>query len=237
MIKQMRDIPFEDAVEKNIEREDRISITFYTDPLCCWSWAFEKHWRQLVTNYRDRITYKLVMGGMIPDWKSYNDPINSINVPAQMGPLWMYASQVTGTKMHYRIWIEDPPGSSFPASVAVKTVGLQSDAAAEQYLFNIRKAMMEDGVNIAKEKALLWVARNLQTNAFDYNRFVIDWQAGNGEEAFRSDLRMTKFHGIGRFPTLTFQDNYRKGIIIVGHRPYPTLEEAFNYMLKRHKGQ
>ena len=24
-----------------------LSIEYYTDPLCCWSWAFEPQWRRL----------------------------------------------------------------------------------------------------------------------------------------------------------------------------------------------
>lgn len=141
----------------SVEKEDRIIVTYYTDPLCCWSWAFEASWRRFLATYGDRISYALVMGGMIPGWATYNDPLHSVSRPAQMGPLWMYAAQITNTKIRYQIWAEDPPSSSFPPSIAVKTAGLQSQSAAERYLYAIRKAVMEDGINVsAKANCYGW---------------------------------------------------------------------------------
>jgi len=219
----------------NIDREDQIKITFYTDPLCCWSWAFEKHWRQLVTRYSAQISYRIVLGGMIPSWPKYNDPLNSISVPAQMGPLWMYAGELTQSKMCHSIWVEDPPHSSFPPSIAVKTAGLQSAKAAERYLLDMRVAMMEEGLNISKDDVLLAIARHIQIEEFDFDRFVQDWRAGNGRQPFREDLCETRFHGIGRFPTLTFQSRRGPGIILVGYRPYEVLVEAFDCALNAGK--
>lgn len=231
-----RTVPQPSTVDKinrgvSSEKEDRIIITYYTDPLCCWSWAFEESWRRLLAKHGDRITYSLVMGGMLPGWATYSDPVHSVSRPAQMGPLWMYASQVTHTRMQYRIWAEDPPSSSFPPSLAVKTAGLQSPGAAEHFLYSIRKALMEEGMNVSRESVLLQLARDLKVEGFDFDQFVSDWRKGNGREAFRADLSKTKLHSIGRFPTLTFQNSQGTGIIMVGYRPYAALEEAFNYML------
>jgi putative protein-disulfide isomerase len=219
--------------QDNIELEDRIVIRFYTDPLCCWCWAFEPHWRTLLTNYGQRISYSYVMGGMIPKWGSYNDPLHSISTPIQMGPIWMHAGEVTNTKMKHTIWALDPPASSFPPCIAVKTVELQSQSAAEQYYFNIRNVMMEDGINISEEHRLLELASQLKREDFDFALFVEDWRKGSGKESFRQDLKTTKFHGIGRFPTLTFQDAHGHGIVLTGYRPYKILEEAFLSMTKR----
>jgi len=231
MVTSTTNAPTSSDSNKTEQKEDRIIITYYTDPLCCWSWAFEDSWQKLLANYGHRITYSLVMGGMIPGWSTYSDPLHSVSRPAQMGPLWMYASQVTHTKMQYKIWAEDPPSSSYPPSLAVKTAGLQSQTAAELYLYTIRKALMEEGMNVSRESVLLELAQNLGTKDFDYDRFVDDWRKGNGREAFRSDLSKTKLHSIGRFPTLTFQNTEGTGIIMVGYRPYDSLEEAFKYML------
>jgi putative protein-disulfide isomerase len=228
--------PQNPRVQKNqdkIEEEDRIRITFYTDPLCCWSWAFEAHWQTLLTKFGHLISYSYVMGGMVPTWKTYNDPLSSVSTPVQMGPVWMHASEVTGTKMKHSIWALDPPESSYPPSIAVKTVALQSTAVAEKYFFEIRKAMMEDGVNISNEHNLLEIARQLSDDEFDLDLFVKDWRNGKGKESFREDLKKTKFHGIGRFPTLTFQNPEGHGIMIIGYRPYKILEEAFLYTLDK----
>jgi putative protein-disulfide isomerase len=211
----------------NKDRAGQIEIDFYTDPLCCWSWAFEKHWRKLLQRYTDQISYRYIMCGMIPDWSSYNDPMNSVTRPIQMGPVWMHASEVTHVKMKYSIWHEDPPTSSYPACIAVKTAGLQSREAEDQYLSEIRRALMEDGSNISKSDILISIAEQLAADGFDIQQFKKDWQTGVGKESFRTDLQKSKFHNIGRFPTLTLKNSTGKGIMIVGYRPFEILEQAF----------
>ena len=65
-----------------------IEIVYYTDPLCCWSWAFEPHWRRLREEFGGALDWRYRMAAMIADWNSYNDPLNSVNRPVQMGPIW-----------------------------------------------------------------------------------------------------------------------------------------------------
>lgn len=218
--------------EKEKETE-RIIVNYYTDPLCCWSWAFESHWQKFKKEFAGQISYRYIMGGMIPDWKNYNDPFNSVSRPSQMGPLWYHAGKITGVQMNDAIWNGDYPSSSWLACIAVKCAGLQSPEAEELYLLNTRKALMEDGLNISKAEVLLSIAEktNETLPEFDPKIFRDDLKNGRGRDAFRSDLQKTKYHGIGRFPTLTFTDVNGKGIIIVGYRPYEVLLQAFESVL------
>jgi len=215
--------------------EGQIKISFYTDPLCCWSWAFDQHWRRLLQNYSDQITYDYVMGGLISRWDNYNDPLNSVSKPIQMGPVWMHASEVTHVKMKHGIWATDPPHSSYPPSIAFKTVELQSKEAADEYLLIIRKALMEDAVNISKKENLFALAREINNLEFDFATFESDWKAENGHKPFLQDLQKTKFYSIGRFPTLTFQNSDGDGIMITGYRPYVALNEAFLHLRNKRK--
>lgn len=216
--------------QNNETREGRIKVSFYTDPLCCWSYAFDKHWQLFLDRHGDRIDYHYVMCGMIPDWKTYNDPMNSVSKPIQMGPVWMHASEVTHVKMKYSIWHEDPPASSYPACIAVKTAALQSNESAIKYLSAARESLMQEGRNISKTEVLLDIANNMSPADLDYNQFKTDWNSGAGKDLFRQDLQQARYHGIGRYPTLTFHNEEGKGIIIVGYRPFEVLEDAFKHM-------
>jgi putative protein-disulfide isomerase len=216
-------------LQKNLNKNNtgQVKVTFYTDPLCCWSWAFEKPWREFVNNYRNDIVHSYVLCGMIPDWNTYKDDMNSISKPLQMGPMWMHASEVTHVPMKYNIWHEDPPASSYPSCIAVKTAGLQSSVAEELYLLGAREALMLDGKNIAKVSMLMDVAKELDGSDFSFKQFKKDWDAGYGKEAFRLDLQKAKLNNIGRYPTLTFQDATGNGVMMVGYRPYEVLLEGF----------
>lgn len=212
---------------QNSDNSGIIKITYYTDPLCCWSWGFEPQWRRLRFEFRNQISWKYVMGGLIPNWERYNDPMNSISKPLQMGPLWREVYYTTGMNVNDSIWFKDPPQSSFPSCIAVKGAGIQSPGLEEMMLRELREAVMVKGINISKRDELLKIAENIaaKNNEFDFQDFIKTLDDGNAAEAFKVDLQQAKLSGIGRFPTLTFETE-EKGLILTGYRPYPVLIDA-----------
>lgn len=216
---------------KTTEKEDRVDITYYTDPLCCWSWALEPQWRKLRYEFGDQIRWQYCMGGLIPNWQTYKDPMNSVDRPAQMGPLWMEASQVSGMPIADSIWSLDPPASSYPACIAVKTAGLQSPQALEIYLRAVRESLMVQGNNVAQKEVLFEVATWCESRSpkiFDAARFIQEFDSEASRVAFKDDLMKVRYQKIGRFPTLTITKPQQKGVLITGYRPYDVLLQAIS---------
>ncbi|MGN6371363.1 MAG: DsbA family protein [Phycisphaerae bacterium] len=211
-----------------------LDIVYWTDPLCCWSWGFEPQWRRLRYEFRGLIRWCYRMGGMIQDWSRYADPLNSINRPAQMGPLWYQAREITGMPISDRIWIEDPPASSYVPCIAVKAAEQQSSIAAELFLRAAREAVLMYGQNIARESILLEVAETLSRNHpahFDLDRFRQDLYAPPAADALRTDLMHAAYRNIGRFPTLTLHlPHHARGLLLTGYRPYPALLDAIHQL-------
>jgi predicted DsbA family dithiol-disulfide isomerase len=214
----------------NSIKSSKVNIFCYTDPLCCWSWASEPSWLRLRNQYEEQIQWKYVMTGLLPNWKRYNDTVNSVSRPLQMGPVWMHASQLSGVPMKYDLWHKDPPASSYPACIAVKSAMLQSESAGELYLNYAREAVMTRGLNISKSEVLLLLAKTLASDAgdiFDYARFESDWKKGAGCESFVEDLKQTRLEGIQRFPTLVMSSPGKESVSVVGYRPYSVMIETF----------
>ncbi|MBA3648242.1 MAG: DsbA family protein [Chitinophagales bacterium] len=216
------------------EAADRVQIVYYTDPLCCWSWVLEPQWRKFAYLYKDFLNYRYCMGGMVPDWKHYDDTLNSVSRPAQMGPLWMQAHHISGMPLRDRIWMENPPASSFRGCIAVKCAQMQSSLAAEKYLRELREAIMIRGWNIAQKKVLLDVARivaNKDPHEFDVLRFEQDLSNNQGTDNFRQDLAEIRNQNITCFPTLTFKKRNSPGILIYGYRSYSVMADAIKNMI------
>jgi len=215
----------------SVKEADRIVIEYYTDPLCCWSWAFEPHWQKLLHQFEGEISYTHYMGGLISDWNSYQDPMNAINRPAQLGPLWLEVSQVTNAVIDPAIWVEDPPTSSYPACIAVKSVEMQSKEAAEKYLYKLREAVMTKKQNIARPEVLSAIAQNFSKenpDLLNYNQFLEDISGEKSVQLFKNDLQKVRYNRIGRFPTLTIHKPGQTGIILTGYRPYEVLLQAIS---------
>jgi predicted DsbA family dithiol-disulfide isomerase len=208
---------------------DQIDITYYTDPLCCWSWAFEPQWRRLHYEYSDKIRVRYVMVGLIPSWNAFNDPAYSVSRPQQMGPVWMEAAQSSGMPMNDKLWVTNPPASSFPACIAVKCAELQSKDAGEKYLRLLREAVMLSGENIAEQKVLVKLFSSLAEcypEVLDTKRFEIDLTGIAGLEAFRKDWQEVQNRNINRFPSLIIRPAGGAAIITTGYRPYTALIDA-----------
>lgn len=173
------------------------------------------------------------MGGLLPSWNHFTDGLNSVSRPAQMGPIWMEASHVSGMPINSRIWISDPPASSYLACIAVKCVALQEPGLSERYLRLLREAVMLQGKNIARQSVLLDLATQLATEnpAFNVALFRDDLKNDRGIEAFRNDLNEVQSRGINRFPTLILRRALHAPLLITGYRPYTALQDVMLQLL------
>ncbi len=142
-----------------------------------------------------------------------------------MGPIWMQASELSGIPMPHRIWVDNPPASSYPACVAVKCAMLQSPALGELYFQYVQEAIMVHSQNIAQYEILKLVAERVAASAasFDLNRFYADMENGIGLEAFRKDIQEVKYRSIQRFPALLIRRANQQPILITGYKPADVL--------------
>jgi predicted DsbA family dithiol-disulfide isomerase len=209
---------------------EKFKIEYFTDPLCCWSWAFEPQLRKLRFLLKDRLYLTYVMGGLLRDWKNYNDQMNDIARPAQMGPLWMQARHMSGQPIEENIWISNPVDTSYLACMAVKTAALQSKIAEEAMLRKLREAVMMNKKNIGEVEVILEIAGELeQVKVLKKGKFREDLFSDKVSDLFKQDLDRTKASGISRFPTLliTYKD---KTYQVTGYRPYSELKKTFSLM-------
>ena len=219
-----------ESASPEMQSGQAINIVYYTDPLCCWSWAMEQQLAQLENECSTPVNWRYCLGGLLPGWGLFTDNQNNILRPAQMGPLWMHAGEMLGLTLAHRIWVEDPPASSYPACIAVKCAELQSAEAGKLYLHYVRKAVMVHGLNIAKQDELLEVAKKTAVllPGFSLSQFEEDMKTDQGMEAFRKDLQEVKYRNINRFPTLLIQQQGLPGVLVTGYRPAEVLIHIIN---------
>jgi putative protein-disulfide isomerase len=205
-----------------------LHVTYFTDPLCCWSWGFQPHLEALQTLYDKRMSVQYVMGGMLPSWEHFRDEVHAVSRPAQMGPVWMHAAQLTGRPINYHLWIKDPPASSYPACIAVKCAALQSAELGVTYFKHLQEATMTQAQNISSWPVLQAVAKEVAKNddSFDVARFLADYQQQKGVDAFRADLALAARYQVTRFPTIVIESPGKKGIVISGYRTAEALNET-----------
>ena len=210
-----------------------LRIVYYTDPLCSWSWAFEPQWRRLRYEFGAQVHWSYRMGGMIADWQQYADPFNDVSRPVQMGPQWFQVRTLTEMPLVERIWLEDPPASSYPACIAVKAAERQGTHYGEVYLRRVREAVMVESRNVARRDVLLAVAQAVAETVddFDVEQFALDLADQQTVVDFRQDLQDVRYREIGRFPAFALLNATGRGIMLVGYRPYTVLRQALTHFM------
>jgi predicted DsbA family dithiol-disulfide isomerase len=173
-----------------------------------------------------KVNYK--MAGLLPSWNHYHDSLNSIAKPIQMGSEWAHAKEVSGVPINDRIWVTDPPQSSYPACIAVKSVEIQSPAYAVDYFHSLQEALMIQNQNIASSSVLVYLAGQLADRHKDFDPFLFreDLLGERGPTEFGKDLQEAKYSNINRFPAMVIRRVGRPTLLLTGYQTSDSLQTA-----------
>ena len=193
----------------------------------------EPQWSRLQGEYGYclRISYRMI--GLLPCWDKFNDSVNSLSRPIHLGPEWMEAGRISGLSLPDKLWITDPPSSSFPACIAVKCAEDQSPTFGVKYLLATREAMLTGSKNIADTSILLDIGLSLSDSepAFDQKKFREDLLGRRGRELFRRDYQEAQYLGIRRSPTLILKSG-GTAIMLRGYQPWDILVDKVEGLLR-----
>jgi putative protein-disulfide isomerase len=173
----------------------------------------QQQWIRIIEN--PSISYRYCMGGLLPSWDQYHDPVNAVSRPIQMGPVWMQATHLTGVPLKNTIWFTDPPSSSYLACMAFKAAQFQDFKLAEKYLFRLQTAVMQEGINIARLENILELAKECGLNHTQLNQSLHDDTA---LAAFREDLNEVTLKRIERFPSILVRQKETAPRMISGYQ-------------------
>lgn len=216
-----------------MSRKANVRVTYFTDPLCCWSWGFEPIWRRFRQELAGKIAWSYCLGGLVEDWNNYYDPINQVFRPIHMGPLWLQAEKITRMPMNHKIWITDPPNSSLPPSLAFKCLEKQSPAAADLFLKMVREKLMLENQNISRPSTIYPLAYKVSKKLpgqIDLDLFHTDFYLGIGENLLKKDKLKFKQYKVIHFPTIHIESEGHS-LKIEGYHTYnqfmQKVKEAF----------
>jgi len=160
-----------------------VTATYYTDPFCPVSWAAEGALRRLEWMYGAALEISFVTTGLARQVE-----------PARAQALALAsldAAAASGMPLDARVWLRDPPSSTYPAGIAVHAVAEQSSPGP--YLRRLREAILVEGRRMDNADALLDAARGLPpAHALDLERLRVDFASHALLESFGADLERSR---------------------------------------------
>jgi putative protein-disulfide isomerase len=200
-----------------------VSVTYFTDPFCPWSWAAEPSRRRLEVEFGESLRITYVIGGMA----------RSLQDPAAFAGSWLDAASESGMPVDPRGLLEDPASSTNPAGLAVKAVAEQGVDRAGPYLRRLREAIMLERRRMDRADPLLEAAR--ETGGLDLDRLKIDFGSNAIVEALGADFERARAvdasrhaDGLGRvsLPSLELAGENGAAAAVYGPAPYERWREA-----------
>jgi putative protein-disulfide isomerase len=160
-----------------------VSVAYYTDPACPWSWALEPAVRKLMVDFGDGLDWTFVMGGL--GRSLAREPAACAATIEQ----WLRVSEETQAPLDPLLWADGPIASTYPACMAVKAAAEQAGDRGYRYLRRLRESLLCDRRKVDQLEALIEESR---AAGLDVERFRIDLRSNAITEAFAEDLEKTK---------------------------------------------
>ena len=209
--------------EINLAEKDKIKLIYYTDPTCSACWAIVPELKKFQLEYGNYFDIEYKMGGLVKTWVGFEDKANGIYKPADVAPHWDEIGEYSEMSIDGDLWLEDPLTSSYPSSIAFKTMQKQGKKIALQYLRRIREMVFLEKRNISKEEVLLEAVE--YCNA-DKAKFLKDFHNQDVKQSFYDEINQGKEMGVRGFPTLIFINKSGSGFKISGMSGYANYVSA-----------
>ncbi len=177
-----------------------VELVAYTDPYCTWCWGSEPILRHLQEAYGDQLSIRYVMGGLVEDSKTFNDPMNGIggsNWLQAIADHWVEASRRHGMPVAVTEFVRTPFASTWPSNIAYEAAKLQDVTLANRYLRRLREVAATEGAGLDRVELLADLA---QETGLERNRFMADFK-GQAEDEFAQDRRECLARDVRGFPT------------------------------------
>ena len=128
-------------------------------------------------------------------------------------------------------WINDPPSSSIPASIAFKCIEKQSPLAADLYLKYLREKLMLESMNISLTDVVLKLAEEIfeiSSGKISSDLFYSDFSSGVGEKLLQNDFKKIEKLKIIHFPSLLFIKDNNVLLKTEGYQNYEQLVSSLH---------
>lgn len=165
-----------------------LEVVEYTDPGCSWAWGTEPKLRLLRWMYGDRLSWRRVMGGLVPDVTLKTPSFDPLRGVARQIEYWRNVTRQTG--MPYPARLQYTMRSTEPACIAVKAAELQGEDVAARVLRRLREATYVYGTPPDTAERAESCVRSVAS--LDVDRLEKDMASEAVADAFRADWEETR---------------------------------------------
>ncbi len=225
------DIPVPLIPEKkdytDLNKNKPIQVKYFTDPICSTCWIIQPSLRKLKLEYDKYVNVEYRMGGLLKSWDVYREKNDIIQSPSDAAKHWEEVCALHEMPIDGDVWIQDPPDSSYPPSIAFKAAQMQNTELAILFLRRIKEMIFLEKKNIIRWHFLESAALEV---GLDVARLKRDCE-GKAKDRFKEDLKLANDFQVNYFPTLIFSDKKGNQISLKGCDEFSEIENVILKLL------
>jgi predicted DsbA family dithiol-disulfide isomerase len=180
----------------------QLQISVYQDVLCPWSYLADLRVQQLHRELGDGVRfltrpYPLRPMESLPSAEEITSAVRDIEAAR---------AEREGLPLRTELWTSgDPPRSSLEPLAAVEAAKLQGEAARLTLLQSLRRAALEQGLNITRSDIVFELAARA---GLQMNRFAAAFSSPQTRRLIREEHRLARARGVRRAPTLVVANRW-----------------------------
>ncbi|MEN6520118.1 MAG: DsbA family protein [Armatimonadota bacterium] len=208
----------------------KVSVEYFTDPICAWSYVSEPTVQSLLSEHRDNVDFRFRSLPILDKITGQPKKGEKYRTPQEMQQEWTEISLKTGVKIDPSLWQENPPHSSWPANRAMKAALRQGLDKGNKFIHILRETVLVDRKNPSDLDVLKSIAAKA---ALDVDQFYVDMteNAQQLEKEVADDAIEANERCIYITPTLAIQNDDGDKVIISGTLDYQVVNHAIRSLL------
>jgi predicted DsbA family dithiol-disulfide isomerase len=182
--------------------QKQLQISVYQDVLCPWSYLADLRLQQLHRELGDGVRflirpYPLRPMESLPTAEEIASAVRDIEAAR---------AEREGLLLCTDLWTSgDPPRSSLEPLTAIEAAKLQGEPARLRLLHSLRRAALEQGLNITRSDVVFELAARA---GLQMNRFAAAFDSPQTRRLIREEHRLARARGVRRAPTLVIANRW-----------------------------
>lgn len=203
------------------------TLVYIADPMCSWCWGFAPVIDQLVTEFAEQLSLRMVTGGLRPYTK---EPVDDV-MRDEILHHWHSVHEMTGQPFTFAGAF--PAGFVYDTEPACRAVVTARELAGDQIALQLLRSLHERFYvhqdDLTQSKVLQKTARSI--DGLDADAFAGQLDTDAARDRTLDDFRFSHSLGVRGFPTVVLEHHDHYGLLSSGFQPLERLKPGIEAWL------
>lgn len=203
------------------------TLVYIADPMCSWCWGFAPVINQLMMEFADQLSLRIVAGGLRPYTKESMDD----EMRDEIVHHWQSVHEMTGQPFTFEGAF--PPGFVYDTEPACRAVVTARELAGDQIALQLLRSLHENFYlnqrDVTQSEVLRETAGSI--DGLDADAFARQLDTDAARDRTLDDFRFSHSLGVRGFPTVVLEHNDRYGLLSSGYQPIERLKPGIEAWL------